>query len=60
MSSIDRSVLCPTPHCRKILQANLQTQAWKIAASFRVFVATASETQDFSIFYVSWLFPNLR
>ena len=27
-----RFCLYPTPHCRKILQANLQTQAWKIAA----------------------------
>ena len=28
-----------------------------IAASFRVFVVAASETQDFSIFfYVSWIF----
>ena len=41
---------------KKILQANLHTQAWKIAESFRVFVVAASETQDFSIFYVSWIF----
>ena len=44
------------PHCRKILQANLQTQAWKFASSCHVFVVAASETEDFSIFYVSWIF----
>ena len=32
---------------QKILQANLQTQAWKIAVSFRVFVFAASETRLF-------------
>ena len=57
---LKRVCLCPTPHCRKILQANLQTQAWKFASSCHVFVVAASETEDFSIFYVSWIFWTIQ